>query len=442
MNDLPKFHRRTLLKGLGAGVALPWLESLTPAVRAATALAEPPTRLAFVFLPNGVHAPDWLPDPAAGPHALSPLLEPLTPFRRDITVISGLAHHNARALGDGPGDHARSGACFLTGVHPTKTSGADFRAGVSVDQVAAGTIGSRTMLPSLELGMEGGGRSGNCDSGYACAYSGNISWRAPDKPTSKETRPRAVFERLFGDQRDPKAAAQRRATRRSVLDLCMDEARAIHGSLARADAERLQDYLQGVRDLEHRLERYERIDAAAREPVPEPPESPATYHEHFDLMADLMVAAFRTDRTRIVTFMMGNEGSNRAYREIGIRDGHHHLTHHGDNPEMIEQVRQINLYHARLFAGFLERLSAAREGDGSLLDRSMIVLGGGISDGNRHNHEQLPVVLAGRGGGLSPGGNLVLPAETPMCNLHLDLLARIGVQADRFGDSTGRIGGV
>lgn len=440
--------RRRVLKGLGVSLALPWLEAMTPALSLAAAANQttPPRRLAFVYVPNGVNMADWTP-PNLGPNfALPRILRPLQMFRDDILVLSGLTCDKARAHGDGGGDHARAMSAFLTGCQPRKTHGTDLRAGISADQVAAQRIGRNTRFPSLEIGCEGGGQAGNCDSGYSCAYSSNLSWRGPSTPNPKEVNPRAVFDRLFGSDNRTEAAqgrARRERYNLSILDFVAEDANRLQNRLGRNDQQRLDEYLTGVRELEQRLARA----AGEQAPVPgasRPTGIPASYTEHIRLMSDLLVLAFQTDSTRIATFVYAIEGSNRNYRHIGISEGHHDLSHHENRREKLEKITQINVFHMTQFAYLLNRLKEIREGDATLLDNCMIVYGSGNSDGNRHNHDELPILIAGKGGGSLPTGrHLRFPRETPITNLWLSLLDRVGVTGvDSLGDSTGRLWGL
>lgn len=452
-----RLSRRTLLRAGGAALALPALDAMLPggllsrtasaAARAASALAPAatgaaPARMLFVFLPNGVETDAWR---APGAGGLSPVLQPLAPHRQYLTVMTGLCHRNAEAHGDGPGDHARSGACFLTGAHPRKTAGGDIEAGVSVDQVAAAHLRGATRMDSLELGGEPGMTAGNCDSGYSCAYSANISWRGPHTPNGKEHDPRRVFERLFRDGPDGEGAearARRLALRRSVLDAMRAPLRALDERLGSADRRKMDEYLEGVRAVERRIEFAER---AEREPegavgMKRPEGVPADYRDHLRLLADLAVLAFQTDQTRIATFMLANEGSNRPYPFIGVKDGHHDVSHHGGDADKRQKFAAINTFHAEQFAYLLERLRSAQDAAGSVLDRTLVVYGGAIADGNRHNHDDLPVVLAGGAAlGVNHTGSRAAAPGTPLCNLYLSMLGRMGVSAARFGDSTGAL---
>lgn len=431
-------NRRTVLKGLGCCLGLPLLEAMTPA-RAAEA-AKPPLRLAFIFFPNGAIVPSWTPTGEGRDFELSPTLAPLAKVKSQITVIGGLAQDNGRAKGDGPGDHARSAASFLTGAHPVKTAGANIHCGMSVDQAAAAKIGSATRLPSLELGTERGRDAGGCDSGYACTYSNTISWKSPTTPMAKEISPRAAFDRMFGRPQDAAADRRKNAIRQSVLDLVAGQAAELNKSLGRTDRRKLDEYFESVREIE------QRIAGAERHTLREPPEFaapegvPSDVREHIRLMYDLMAIAFQTDSTRVATFMLANEGSNRSYRNLGVSDGHHEMSHHRNDKEKMESLAKIDRFFAEEFARFLEKLKATPEGAGTLLDNSLVMYGGGLSDGNRHQHSDLPIVLAGNGGGsVKSGRYLKLPSETPLNNLFLSLLDRVGAQLPSLGDSTGRL---
>ncbi len=419
-----------MLRGLGACVALPWLESLAWAEDPA-APATPPLRLGFLSVPSGVNMVDWTP---AGESlaALPWILEPAQRHAAALMPITGLRHDHGNPNGDGPGDHAREMAVLLTGAQARKTQGTDIRCGMSCDQVAATRIGHLTALPSLELGVESGGNNGDCDSGYSCAYTSNISWRTPTMPMAKECQPRAVFERLFVD---PFARGGERAiaSRRSVLDLVLADARSLGGKLGGSDRRKLDEYLDSVRALETRIARGS--DHAAI-PALDLPERPKDFPEHVRLMFDLIALAFQADRTRVVSFMFGNGGTNRSYEHLGLSGGHHELSHHGKDPAKIAAIRAINRHHFELFAHLLDRLAAVPEGDGTLLDHCLLLYGSGIGDGDRHNHDDLPILLAGRGGGVRSGRHL--RHDGRVCDLLLGMLGRAGVAVDRFGDSEGR----
>lgn len=437
-----EMHRRRFLRAAGVCLGLPWLPSLARRAAAAAEAARPPRRLAYLYVPNGVNVARWQVEGEGADFRFSPTLEPLEPFRRDVTVISGLNHENATKGPDGGGDHSRSTAVYLTGVRPKKTGGSDIRNGVSIDQFAAQQLGHLTRLPSLELSTDGARTSGRCDSGYSCAYQYNLSWASPTKPVPAERDPRAVFERMFGASQGDGASEARRELQQSVLDFVKDDARALDRNLSKADRDKLDQYLSAVRDVERRIQRAE--SAPVELPDFKPPAGiPASYQEHIRAIFDLMVLAFQTDSTRIVTFMLAHDGSNRAFPEIGVPEAHHQLSHHRDNPKTLEKIGKIDRFYVEQFAWLLGRLKQVPEGEGSLLDHSMIVYGGCLSDGNKHWHSNLPVVLAGRGGGtLSPGRHLSAADPTPMCNLHLSLLQRMGVNAGRFGDSSEAIAGI
>jgi uncharacterized protein DUF1552 len=441
MTPITRKHlsRRTVLRGIGATIALPWLDAMRPAFAA----AEPsrPLRLAFVYVPNGVIPDAWTPLGVGRDYELSRILKPLEPFRDDLLVLSGLAHRNADALGDGPGDHARAGGCFLTGVHPRKTAGADIHNGVSADQIAAQAIGARTRLPSLELGCEDSRTVGSCDSGYSCAYTNTIAWRGPTSPLPPETNPRVVFERLFGADdvvADPEARARRARERGSVLDLVRERGNELTGRLGSSDRRKVDEYLYAVREVERQIQRAE-TDSPFVPPIEKPSGIPPSFAEYAKLMADLQVLAFQADLTRIATLMFGREGSLRSYDEIGVPDSHHPLTHHRGMPQFVEAVTRINVFHAELFGYLLGRLRSTAEGDGTLLDRSTVVYGSAIADGDKHTHTDLPVLVAGGGGGIRGGRHVRYPTETPMTNLYLSLLERMEVPVESVGDSTGKL---
>jgi hypothetical protein len=431
--------RRTFLKGAGAALSLPLLEAMLP--RAAFAAgAEFPKRMAFVFFPNGAIMPHWTPSDAGTEYTLPKTLASLEPHRSDLLVISGLAHDKARANGDGAGDHARSCATFLTGVQARKTAGADIKLGQSVDQIAAERIGNQTRLPSLELGTEDGRQAGSCDSGYSCAYSSNISWKSETTPMAKEVNPKAAFERLFGSGEDAQARAERDFYRKSILDFVASDAASLRKQLGRNDQRKLDEYFSSVREIEQRIERSEEEARALVPPIAAPEGVPDQFVDHVRLMYDLMAVAFQTDTTRIATFMLANEGSNRSYREVGVKEGHHELSHHRDEEEKTSQIQKIDQFLVEQFAYFLERMKSIPEGEGTLLDNSMLVYGCAISDGNRHRHDDLPILVAGGGGGtITTGRHLRLSDEVPMNNLFLSMLDRMGVEIEDFGDSDGRL---
>lgn len=434
--------RRTFLKGMGAVIALPVLDAMTPAFAAPARLAKSPLRLAFTYVPNGITMADWTPKGEGLAFEFSRVMKPLERFREDTLVLSGLAHRNGNALGDGPGDHARAAASYLTGVHPRKTAGADIQNGISVDQIAAQHLGSHTRFASLELGCDDSRTVGNCDSGYSCAYTNSLAWRGPATPMPPETNPRLVFERLFGDldtSLPPETRARRLRHRRSILDLVSERTAQLSQDLGPTDRRKLDEYLSSIREIERRIEKSEQDLTGLNPAIDKPTGIPVLYADYIKLMFDLQVVAFQTDLTRVVTMMMGREGSMRTYPEIGVPDPHHPLTHHRGNAEWIEKVTQVNALHMELFAEFIEKLKGTPDGDGTLLDHSMIVYGSGLSDGNRHTHNDLPVLMVGRGGDFRLGSHIVYPKDTPMTNLFLTLLDRMGVQQEKIGDSTGQI---
>ena len=440
--SVSRLERRTFLKGLGLSLGLPMLEAMRPESSAKAAPAnQPPVRMAFVFFPNGAIMPSWTPSETGENYKLSKTLEPLADFKGDMNVLTGLAQDNGRAKGDGAGDHARCASSYLTGAHPYKTSGADIRVGVSVDQAAAQKVGHLTKLPSLELGIEKGRNAGNCDSGYSCAYSSNVSWKSATTPMAKEIHPRLVFERLFGDAKQSEEGRERRDFyRKSVLDFVANDADKLKAKLGITDRRKLDEYFSSVRDLERRVVRAEQEAERVRPDFEVPDGIPRDYQEHVRLMFDLMVLAFRTDATRIATFMLGNAGSNRSYRMVGVSDGHHQISHHRDKKELIDKIQKIDGFLVGEFAYFLRKLKSEQEGSDTLLDNSLIMYGSGLSDGNRHHHHNLPVVLAGSGGGtIRTGRHISTGGETPLNNLFLSLLDRVGADVEKIGDSSGRL---
>jgi len=436
--------RRTVLRGMGATLALPFLDAMTPALTAlARTAATPAPRLGFVYIPNGVVLPEWRPEATGTAFALSPTLAPLASLRDEIMVLTGLAHRQADAFGDGNGDHSRASAVWLTGVHARQTEGADVLAGASADQIAARVLGQQTPLPSLELALEANELIGNCDVGYSCVYQNTIAWRTPTTPVPMETHPRIVFERLFGDGSSPDARRARLRSTRSILDSVTDEAARLQRSLGLRDRSRMDQYLDAVRDVEQRVQRAEDYSVDAGLELPERPvDIPEAFADHARLMFDLLALAYQADITRVATFLLGRELSQRTYPEIGVPGPHHTLSHHRGDDEKIAQVAKINLYHVQLFSQFLETLRAAPDGDGTVLDHTMIVYGGGIGDGNLHAHVDLPVLLAGGGAYLRTGRHVVYPDAPPMTNLLLSLLDKAGVRTDALGDSTGRLEGL
>jgi hypothetical protein len=436
--------RRTFLRGIGTAVALPFLDAMTPAMAATRNTGKPPVRMAFVYVPNGIMMNGWNPDYEGKLSTLPRILKPLEPFKDDITLLGNLTHNAGRALLDGAGDHGRCCASYLTGIQPRKTV-VNIKSGVSFDQIVASRIGNQTRFPSLELGMEDSRQAGDCDSGYSCAYTNNLAWRSETQPLPPILDPRALFERLFGNGivLTPEARARQSRYRRSVLDFVTDDTRKLEADLGPADRRKLDEYLSSIREIERQIAKAESDNAQIDPHMEKPYGVPADFAEHFKLMTDMMTVAFQADLTRIVTFLVTHEGTSRPYREIGIPDGHHPLTHHRNMPDLMEKVAQINCYQARQFAAWIEKMKATKEGDSSLLDNSMIVYGAGLSDGNRHLHEDLPTLVAGRGGSfIKPGRRIVYRKETPMCNLFLTMMDRMGVPTEHFGDSSGRLDGL
>ncbi len=437
--------RRTLLRGFGTALALPLLDSMSPALAAPNRSgAKPAVRMAFLYVPNGIIMKDWTPATEGPGYALTKTLEPLAAYRDKMLVLSGLDQYNGQSLGDGAGDHARAGASWLTGVHPKKTLGADIHAGVSADQVAAKEIGKATTLPSLELGLEDNRMVGGCDSGYSCAYSNTVSWASPTTPLPPEINPRSVFERLFGDGEttDPAARAALARQDRSILDFVRADAARLGTGLGAGDKRKLSEYLDAVREIEVRIQKIEKQDpnAAALPSMDRPGGIPPTFEEHINLMFDLMTIAFQADLTRVITLMIGREGGNRTYRNIGVPDAHHGLSHHFNDNAKIARLQKIDQHHVTQLASFLGKLQATKDGDGTLLDHSMIMYGSSLSDGNKHEHLDLPAILAGGGAGRIHGGrHIKYKKGTPMTNLFLSMLDAAGVQPEKIGDSTGKI---
>jgi hypothetical protein len=432
--------RRTILKGIGCTLGLPLLDAMLPQRAARAAEASGPVRMAFVTVPNGVIMPDWRPEGTGKDFKLGKTMQSLADLKNDILVVSGLAQDNGRAKGDGAGDHARSSASLLTGAHPVKTSGANIRVGQSVDQAAAERVGHLTRLPSLELGIERGRDAGGCDSGYSCAYSNNVSWKDATTPMSKEINPRLVFDRMFGKQQDQQTLARRQRVRKSVLDLVSDQAVSLKHRLGKTDQQKVDQYFTSVREIEQRIARAGQHKEVARPDMEVPDDVPDDLVEHIRLMYDLMVLALQTDTTRIITFNAANEGSNRAYRMVGVNDGHHELSHHQNDQEKIEKLQKIDTFLLGEYARFLQKLKSIPEGSGTLLDNCMVMYGSGLSDGNRHRHDDLPIIVAGRcGGTLATGQHLDLGREVPLNNLFLSMLDRMNAGVNEFGDSTGRL---
>ena len=444
MNKKFRTDRRKFLKGLGAAVSLPLFESTLTRSAFAAGKTASPVRLGFFFIPNGVNLKHWTPEQTGFNYQLPKTLSPLQHLKNDITVLTGLTHDKGRANGDGAGDHARSAGVFLTASQPLKSEGAEIRAGQSADQRAAEILGAMTRFPSLELGTEGGRPFGKCDSGYSCAYSNNISWKNETTPMSKITNPREVFERLFGDgssREKSENAGKRKRYKLSILDFVMEDSRQLSKSLPTSDQRKLDEYLTAVREIETRLERAEKDYAGHMEFLrhyAQPEGIPDMYEDHVRLLGDMMILAFQTDSTRVCSFMMANAGSNRSYRNVGVREGHHSLSHHQSDPDKLGKIQQIDQHHVHLFSYIVDRMKATPDGETNLLDNSLLLFGSSISDGNRHNNENLPLLTAGHAGGrLVNGRHIRYPEETPMANLLVSMLNAAGVEDPFFGDSTG-----
>jgi hypothetical protein len=424
-------------------MALPFLDAMVPAL-SASGPKKAPVRMAFVYVPNGIMMDGWNPDYEGKLDKLPRILKPLEEHKNDILHLGNLTHNTGRALLDGAGDHGRCSGSYLTGVQVKKTL-VDIKSSVSCDQLVANVVGRETRLPSLEIGLEDARQAGDCDSGYSCAYTNNLAWRSETQPLPPILDPRALFERLFGDGTvlSPEARAAQAAERKSILDHVMGDTQKLKSDLGPTDKRKLDEYLSSVREVERQIEKAAKDNTQIDPRMDKPYGVPADFAEHFRLMTDMVTIAFQADLTRVLTFLVTREGTSRAYREIGIPDGHHPLTHHQGKAELMEKVRQINEYHVAQFAAWLGKLKSVQEGDSNLLDNSMIVYGAGLSDGNRHTHEDLPTIIAGRGGNyFKPGRRIVARRETPMCNLFLTMMDRMGLQMEHFGDSTGRLQGL
>jgi hypothetical protein len=444
------WSRRRFLQGVGAFIALPALPSLlsrqamaAEAVVGGSSTAAAPLRMAFVTFPNGCNLDHWWPSGEGAAFQLNKTMAPLESVKRQIQVISGLDHLNADPGPDGAGDHARANATLLTGVRARKTAGADIQLGVSVDQVAAERIGHHTRFPSLELTSDPERQAKGCDSGYACAYQYNVSWRSDVTPMPPESNPRLLFERLFGEGAHGdrgQAFRARQQTQRSILDFVLDDARSLRRKLGDRDDQKLDEYFTSIRDIEKRIVQAESFGDVPDPEVATPAGIPGEVGDHMDLMYDLLLLAFQTDSTRIATMMLGHDGDNRPYPQLGVSDGHHNISHHQEKPELLDKIARIDLHHVEHFARFLDKLHAARDVDGrSILENSLIVYAGGNADPNRHSHTDLPVILAGSAGGRVETGRYLKVPNQPMCNLFLDMLDRVGAEGvERLGDSTGR----
>jgi hypothetical protein len=437
-------QRRLFLRGLGTTLALPFLDAMAPAFAAPRLGAtKPVVRMGFLYVPNGIISAGWSPVGEGANFEFNSTMKSLAPFREHTLVLSGLAQIQGRSYGDGAGDHARAGASWLTGVHPKKTEGADLRAGISADQVAARALGQITQFGSLELGVEAPSLAGGCDSGYSCAYTNTISWRNPTSPNPVEVNPRVVFERLFGDgdSTDQKSRLAQMQEQSSILDFVKGGVDRLETKLGSGDRRKLAEYLDAIRDIERRIQKAEQQSASMPLPAMDrPAAAPEEFVDHAHLMMDLMVIAYQSDLTRVITMMLAREGSNRSYREIGVDDGHHNCTHHQNDPVKIAKTAKINTHHVDQLAYLVNKMKNTPDGDGTLLDHSMLLYGSSLSDGNKHTHVDLPVALVGGAGGTLKGGRHLRYAEnTPLNNLLLSMLDKSGVRTETLGDSTGEL---
>ncbi len=432
--------RRTLLRGLGAAVSLPVMESLIPSALANTALENRPKKLSVFYIPNGLRMPKFTPATAGNHYEMTPILEPIARHREKFSVITGLAHYNANALGDGPGSHGRSCGAYLTGAHPKRTEGADIFCGISMDQVIANHVGQHTQLASLELGIEPSTLLGSCDVGYSCTYTNTLSWRSPTAAMPVAVKPGDVFERLFGDtsSMDEATRQARLATKASVLDFVLEDAARLSPRLGMNDRRKLEEYLDSIRTVEQRIQKSRlQSNEVDTSQLVLPAGIPQDFTEHVRIMIDLQVLALQSDMTRVSTFMLGRELSNRSYAEIGVPDSHHSLSHHGGDEAKIDKLVKINQLHMAQFGYLLDRLSSTADGERSLLDSTLVFGGASLGEPNVHDNMDLPALIAG--GGLRGGRHIQEAKDTPMSNLLLSLMHEMGVPADQFGDSTGRL---
>lgn len=433
--------RRTALRGMGTVVALPLLEAMASNAKAAEQAAAGKKRLQVIYTPNGMMMENWTPAESGENFAFSPILKPLEPYRANIAVFTGLSHVQAEALGDGAGDHGRCCGGYLTGVHVKKTEGADITSGVSMDQLVAKQFGDQTQIPSLELGLEPPSLVGSCDSGYSCAYTNTLSWSSPSTPLPVSINPREVFERLFGDgdSLDGKSRLAQMRRQASILDFVAEDAKRMSHHLGASDKQKLAEYLDSVRDIEQRIQKVEKagVGAVALPAYSKPAGVPDSFEDHAHMMIDLQVLAMQADLTRVATFMIGREVSGRSYPEIGVPDAHHPLSHHGGDPEKIAKLTKINRLHMEQVAYYLKRVSETKDGDKTLLDSTLLLAGASLADPNRHDHRNLPVIVAS---GLIKGNrHVIVDKDTPMTNMMLSMMDMLEVPADKLGDSTGRL---
>lgn len=440
MNKPISLSRRGLLRGVGAVITLPLMESLIPSALANAAMDNRPKRLSVFYSPNGMRMDQFTPAQVGTNYQLSPLLEPLARHKERFTVVSGLAHYNANALGDGPGSHGRSCGAYLTGAHPKRTEGADIYCGISMDQVIANHIGHHTQFASLELGIEPPSLLGSCDVGYSCTYTNTLSWRSPTSPLPVAVKPGDVFERLFGDASavDEQARKAQLATKASILDFVMEDTARLAPRLGANDRRKLEEYLDSIRTVERRIQKAsQQSQSVDTSKLQLPAGIPESFEEHVRIMVDLQILALQSDMTRVATFMLGRELSNRAYAEIGVPDSHHSLSHHGGDEAKIAKLVKIDRYHMEQLAYMLDRMAATADGERSLLDNTFVMAGASLGEPNDHDNMNLPAIVAG--GGIRGNRHIAEATHTPMCNLMLSLMHEMGVPAESFGDSTGTI---
>jgi hypothetical protein len=432
-----------VLRGIGATVALPLLDSMIPALTPLRlTAAQPVRRLGAVYVPNGMNMWKWTPATEGAAFELTPILEPLRPYRDQLLVLSGLANNEADSRPEeGNGDHGRALAAFLSGAHGKKTLGPDVQAGVTMDQLLAAEFGKKTQLASLELALDANKMIGACEVGLACAYSGTMAWRSPTLPLPMEADPRAVFERLFGasGSTDAKSRVARIRTQRSLLDSVRGDLTSLQKQLGAGDLTKLDEYIESIRDIERRIQKAEEQSNRELPLVNQPAGTPPVFEDYATLMFDLLALAYQVDLTRVATFLMGREQSGRTYPEIGVPDPHHPLSHHGNRPGEVERLAKLNTFHISLFAKLLKKLRSTPDGDGTLLDHTVLIYGAGMSNSDLHLHQDLPIVVLGGGAQLKGGRHLRFANRTPMANLHVTLLDRLGVPVDRLGDSNGKL---
>ena len=434
--------RRTFLRGMGVAVALPLLDAMVPALAVGATAATPVRRLGFVYTPNGATMSAWTPAGEGGMlDVLPPTLAPLTPFKDQVVVPTGLAQRQAEAWGDGNGEHSRGQTVWLSGVHPKRTEGADVENATTVDQIAAQVLGKDTPLMSLELALEQNYLVGNCDNGYSCVYWNTISWRTPTTPLPMEVNPRVVFERMFGDGGTPEQRLNQVREDRSLLDSVKEAVSSLQTRLGASDRVRVAEYLDAMREIERRIQVAEKQSGESLIDLPNRPIGvPEAYDDHAKLMFDLAALAFQADITRVFTLLLGREQTNRPYPFIGVPEAHHSISHHQNDPIKLAKAAKINTYHIDLLARFAETLRSTSDGNGSLLDHSMIMQGSGLSNSDQHSHIDLPLVVVGGGAGKLKGGrHLKFAKDTPMNNLHMSLLEKVGIPVEKFGDGTGRV---